>query len=111
MKSTQRKLARIIDDCQGKLHAGWFMGDMRSQTDAGMVWFVFAHRHGEQVVAKATRQAVAWKAGFLQAEAVDRRAENELDDGAARRSAAQSGDNRPKADSSNRIEYGGRQRD
>jgi hypothetical protein len=56
------RAADTIDACQARLHAaGWSIGDMAVRTSKGMMWVVFAHRGDERVVARAQRQAAAWK--------------------------------------------------
>ena len=61
--------ADTVDACQARLHAeGLSIGDMAVRTAKGTMWMAFAQRGDERVVAKARRQATAWKEAVRLAE-------------------------------------------
>jgi hypothetical protein len=51
------------DACEKELHAaGWSIGDLAIHTPTGVVWMVYARRGEQRIVAKAPKQADAWRA-------------------------------------------------
>jgi hypothetical protein len=60
--------ANTIDACQARLYAeGFSIGDMAVRATKVTMWMVFAHRGDERFVAKARRQATAWRAAVRMA--------------------------------------------
>ena len=51
-----------IDAWQAQLHdAGWSIGDMTVYTPAGLAWMVYGCRGEQRIIAKAAKQADAWR--------------------------------------------------
>ncbi len=51
-----------VDAWQTELHdAGWSTGDMAIVTPAGPAWMVYGCRGEQRIIAKAAKQADAWR--------------------------------------------------